>query len=92
MLFQASIPVTDGPRACWGPRSPTSAMVWARRVRISRMGQALVRPHTHGTSCSPGPSLDLHLHDVGLPALDRELEEHDSADLGPAGRSEHRGS
>ncbi|XP_032183419.1 putative E3 ubiquitin-protein ligase UNKL isoform X4 [Mustela erminea] len=33
----------------------------------------------------PGPSLDLHLHDVGLPALDRELEEHDSADLGPAG-------
>ncbi|XP_059010738.1 putative E3 ubiquitin-protein ligase UNKL isoform X4 [Mustela lutreola] len=33
----------------------------------------------------PGPSLDLHLRDVGLPALDRELEEHDSADLGPAG-------
>lgn len=91
MLFQASIPVTDGPRACRGPRSPTGAVVWARRARMSRRGQALVRPHTHRTSCSPGPALDLHLCDVGLPALDRELEEHDSADLGPAGRTAHRG-
>ncbi|XP_032281602.1 putative E3 ubiquitin-protein ligase UNKL isoform X3 [Phoca vitulina] len=32
-----------------------------------------------------GSALELHLCDVGLTALDRELEEHDSGDLGPTG-------
>ena len=35
--------------------------------------------------------LDLQLRDVGLTALDRELEERDSGDLGPTGRRAHRG-
>lgn len=43
------------------------------------------------TSGSPGSALELHLCDVGLTALDRELEEHDSGDLGPTGRRAHRG-
>ncbi|XP_034877775.1 putative E3 ubiquitin-protein ligase UNKL isoform X4 [Mirounga leonina] len=33
----------------------------------------------------PGSALELHLCDVGLTALNRELEEHDSGDLGPTG-------
>ncbi|XP_026340737.2 putative E3 ubiquitin-protein ligase UNKL isoform X1 [Ursus arctos] len=34
---------------------------------------------------APGSVLDLQLRDVGLTALDRELEERDSGDLGPTG-------
>uniref|UniRef100_A0A8C7EUG7 Unk like zinc finger n=1 Tax=Neovison vison TaxID=452646 RepID=A0A8C7EUG7_NEOVI len=45
----------------------------------------LPEPPSGAAEPVPGPALDLHLCDVGLPALDRELEEHDSADLGPAG-------
>ncbi|XP_045849896.1 putative E3 ubiquitin-protein ligase UNKL isoform X5 [Meles meles] len=40
-------------------------------------------PPSGAAEPAPGPALDLHVRDVGLPALDRELEEHDSGDLGP---------
>uniref|UniRef100_A0A452RDB1 RING-type domain-containing protein n=2 Tax=Ursus americanus TaxID=9643 RepID=A0A452RDB1_URSAM len=41
---------------------------------------------------APGSVLDLQLRDVGLTALDRELEERDSGDLGPTGLNSVPGS
>lgn len=34
-----------------------------------------------------GSALDLHLSDVSLAPLDKELDEQDSSDLGPTGKS-----
>ncbi|XP_020942517.1 putative E3 ubiquitin-protein ligase UNKL isoform X12 [Sus scrofa] len=40
----------------------------------------------------PGSALDLHLGDISLAAQDKELEEHDGRDLGPAGQRSLGGS
>ncbi|XP_045317738.1 putative E3 ubiquitin-protein ligase UNKL isoform X5 [Leopardus geoffroyi] len=42
-------------------------------------------PRTHPPEPAPGPAVDLHPGDVSLAPLDKELEEHDLGDLGPAG-------
>ncbi|XP_078296422.1 putative E3 ubiquitin-protein ligase UNKL isoform X5 [Panthera onca] len=42
-------------------------------------------PRTHLPEPAPGPAVDLHPGDVSLAPLDKELEEHDLGDLGPAG-------
>lgn len=40
----------------------------------------------------PGSTLDLHLGDISLVSPDKDLEEHDSCDLGPAGQRSLGGS
>uniref|UniRef100_A0A667IQE2 Unk like zinc finger n=1 Tax=Lynx canadensis TaxID=61383 RepID=A0A667IQE2_LYNCA len=42
-------------------------------------------PRTHPPEPAPGPAVDLHPGEVSLAPLDKELEEHDLGDLGPAG-------
>lgn len=39
-------------------------------------------------SCWTGSALDLHLSDVSLARLDKELDEQDGSDLGPTGKNE----
>ncbi|XP_077931131.1 putative E3 ubiquitin-protein ligase UNKL isoform X1 [Halichoerus grypus] len=61
-----------------GSSSPTALpSLPARAHPLEPLGGAAEPP--------PGSALELHLCDVGLTALDRELEEHDSGDLGPTG-------
>lgn len=39
-------------------------------------------------SCWTGSALDLHLSDVSLAPLDKELDEQDGSDLGPTGKND----
>ncbi|XP_043416988.1 putative E3 ubiquitin-protein ligase UNKL isoform X3 [Prionailurus bengalensis] len=49
-------------------------------------------PRTHPPEPAPGPAVDLHPGDVSLAPLDKELEEHDLGDPGPAGPRSPGGS
>nr|XP_045730592.1 putative E3 ubiquitin-protein ligase UNKL isoform X4 [Mirounga angustirostris]XP_054363392.1 putative E3 ubiquitin-protein ligase UNKL isoform X4 [Mirounga angustirostris] len=60
-----------------GSSSPTALPTLPARAPLEPPGGAAEPP--------PGSALELHLCDVGLTALNRELEEHDSGDLGPTG-------
>ncbi|XP_073755840.1 putative E3 ubiquitin-protein ligase UNKL isoform X2 [Callorhinus ursinus] len=61
-----------------GSSSPTTLPTLPARAH-------LLEPPGGAAEPPPGSALELHLCDVGLTTLDRELEEHDSGDLGPAG-------
>lgn len=59
-----------------------------RRARPSPCcGSACFRVLTRCLSGWIGSALDLHLSDVSLAPLDKELDEQDSSDLGPTGKS-----
>ncbi|XP_049555600.1 putative E3 ubiquitin-protein ligase UNKL isoform X6 [Orcinus orca] len=61
-----------------GGSSPTALpTVSARAHPLDPTGSAV--------EAVPGSSLDLHLGDISLVAPDKDLEEHDSRDLGPTG-------
>ncbi|ELK10826.1 RING finger protein unkempt, partial [Pteropus alecto] len=62
-----------------GGSSPTTLPALPARAH-------LLDPTSGALESVPGSALDLHLSDVSLAPLDKELDEQDSSDLGPTGQ------
>ncbi|XP_039740797.1 putative E3 ubiquitin-protein ligase UNKL isoform X5 [Pteropus medius] len=62
-----------------GGSSPTTLPALPARAH-------LLDPTSDALESVPGSALDLHLSDVSLAPLDKELDEQDSSDLGPTGQ------
>ncbi|KAJ1067369.1 hypothetical protein K5549_010487 [Capra hircus] len=89
----APAPSDPGPQATPSPSRPH----WATGTR-GVGGPDLGHPET-ASQAVPGPqegvsgsTLDLHLGDISLVSPDKDLEEHDGRDLGPAGQRSLGGS
>ncbi|XP_039740795.1 putative E3 ubiquitin-protein ligase UNKL isoform X3 [Pteropus medius] len=68
-----------------GGSSPTTLPALPARAH-------LLDPTSDALESVPGSALDLHLSDVSLAPLDKELDEQDSSDLGPTGLTSVPGS
>nr|XP_045368796.1 putative E3 ubiquitin-protein ligase UNKL isoform X4 [Camelus bactrianus] len=68
-----------------GGSSPTTLPALSARSH-------LLDPTGSAVEAVPGSALDLHLGDINLAPLDKELEEHDGGDLGPTGQRSLGGS
>ncbi|XP_064334371.1 putative E3 ubiquitin-protein ligase UNKL isoform X2 [Camelus dromedarius] len=62
------------------------------RLADSELEVLMRVPVMHPWAGGRGSALDLHLGDINLAPLDKELEEHDGGDLGPTGQRSLGGS